>query len=116
MKCNYCGKNYPSRYYFKTTHCCAECFERLGAEAQQQLLASDSSASPHEGAQAWTIAGKSLVCPVCANEDFWKRKTLMNTPGLTFFGIEWANRQAINYVCNRCGYVFWFLVDEERDF
>ncbi len=112
MKCKYCGKQYPSGYYFKTTHCCTDCFGKFSAEEQQRLLASDSSAAPHEEAKAWTISGKTLVCPVCSNDDFWKRQTLMNTPGMTFFGIEWANRQAVNYVCSRCGYVFWFLLDE----
>lgn len=112
MKCNQCGKHYPSKYYFKTTHCCTECFARLGVEEQERLLASDLPASPHEDAKARTISGRPLICPICANTDFWKRQTLMNTPGMTFFGIEWANRQAVNYVCNRCGYVFWFLQDE----
>jgi len=37
---------------------------------------------------------------------------LVNTPGLTFFGMEWANRQAENFVCDRCGHVLWFLRDE----
>jgi len=33
----------------------------------------------------------------------------MNTPGLTFFGVEWANKQAENLVCASCGHVLWFL-------
>ena len=37
------------------------------------------------------------------------RTTLMNTKGVTFFGLEWANKAANNYVCDRCGYVLWFL-------
>jgi hypothetical protein len=33
----------------------------------------------------------------------------MNTRAATFFNFDWANRKATNHVCDRCGYVFWFL-------
>jgi len=36
----------------------------------------------------------------------------MNTPGLTFFGVEWANRRAENFVGEPCGHVVWCLRDE----
>ena len=55
------------------------------------------------------ILGTKLECPVCGHNRFWSRRTLMNTTGLTFFGIEWANRRAQNYICEQCGYIFWFL-------
>ena len=55
------------------------------------------------------IAGNILECSICGHNEFWTRNTLMNTPGLTFFGLEWANKTAVNYVCNSCGYVLWFL-------
>ena len=58
------------------------------------------------------IAGTILECPVCKHDEFWERKTLMNTPGLTFLNLEWANRSALNYVCNSCGHVLWFLTDK----
>ena len=55
------------------------------------------------------IKGNKLTCPVCAKTRFWTRYTLMNTPGMTFFKLDWANRQAKNYVCDNCGYVMWFI-------
>ncbi len=39
MKCSRCGKEYPSRYYFKTAQICNECFERLGPEERDAALA-----------------------------------------------------------------------------
>ncbi|NBG87498.1 hypothetical protein [Isachenkonia alkalipeptolytica] len=57
------------------------------------------------------INGKELTCPVCDGKEFWKRRTLMNTPGASFMGFDWANKEATNFVCNDCGYVFWFLKD-----
>ena len=60
-------------------------------------------------AHAHNVHGKDLICPHCEHNQFWTRTTLMNTKGATFFGLEWANKHATNYVCDRCGYVFWFL-------
>lgn len=56
-----------------------------------------------------SISGHDLVCPVCKNDKFFERETLMNTPGMTFIGLEWANKRAQNAICSSCGYVFWFL-------
>jgi predicted nucleic-acid-binding Zn-ribbon protein len=55
------------------------------------------------------VTGNRLQCPICRHKRFWERKTLMNTSGMTFLGFEWANRKATNYVCENCGYVYWFL-------
>lgn len=33
----------------------------------------------------------------------------MNTRGASFFNFDWANKGATNHVCERCGYVYWFL-------
>ena len=65
-----------------------------------------------ESSSRRSVDGHELKCPVCGHEEFCKRKTLMNTPGLTFLGVEWANRQADNYVCDQCGYILWFLREE----
>ncbi|SHK04271.1 hypothetical protein SAMN02745975_03513 [Geosporobacter subterraneus DSM 17957] len=63
-------------------------------------------------AEQRTIQGNPLKCPICGHNEFWFRETLMNTRGATFFGFEFANKQAQNYVCDRCGYVMWFLDKE----
>jgi|GEM_PF-650217 len=56
-----------------------------------------------------SVKGHPLTCPICGNTTFWTRKTLMNTAGMTLAGIEWANKSAINYVCDQCGHILWFL-------
>ena len=53
--------------------------------------------------------GKKLQCSICEHDRFWSRKTLMNTRGATLLELDWANKQAVNYVCERCGYIFWFF-------
>ncbi|TSA27226.1 MAG: hypothetical protein D4R67_06465 [Bacteroidetes bacterium] len=56
-----------------------------------------------------SVQGKMLECPICNHKRFYTRRTLMNTPAMTFFGIEWANKEATNYICEHCGYVMWFM-------
>lgn len=55
--------------------------------------------------------GLKLECVICKETLFWTRETLMNTKGMTFLNLDWANKCATNYICNTCGYVHWFLVD-----
>ena len=52
-----------------------------------------------------------LVCPICGGKKFFERKTLMNTVGATFMGWDWANPEAINFVCEDCSYIYWFMQD-----
>ena len=110
MQCKQCGKDYPSQYYFVTESVCNECFAQL-EDAQQAEIRRGAESLNREAAGSRVIEGNALSCPVCGHGEFWKRKTLMNTPGMTLFGVEWANRQADNYVCDSCGYVMWFLHD-----
>lgn len=55
------------------------------------------------------MKGRQVTCPICQHDLFWTRTTLMNTAGMTFLGLEWANKVADNYVCADCGHVLWFL-------
>ncbi|PLX19919.1 MAG: hypothetical protein C0599_10025 [Salinivirgaceae bacterium] len=56
-----------------------------------------------------SIEGNKLICPICTGKQFWTRKTLMNTTGMSFFNLDWANKKATNYICTHCGYVYWFM-------
>jgi len=59
-------------------------------------------------AQEHEIKGNKLICPICSHKEFWTRETLMNTPGATFLGFDFANKQAKNYICDNCSYIMWF--------
>lgn len=50
-----------------------------------------------------------MRCVYCGHKEFTERTALLNTPLLTFFGLDWANRSATLLVCNDCNYVHWFL-------
>ena len=110
MICSKCNRDFPSKYHFVGHSICIECFEKMPAKDKDKILKEVESRF-HEGAAKRIIHDKTLICPVCGHEEFWKRKTLMNTPGLTFMGVEWANKQAENLICDACGYIYWFFCE-----
>lgn len=111
MVCKSCNKDYPSKYYFATESICQKCFDKLDDQEKQHILDEKDNLDQDEPVER-TLQGHNLKCPICGNPKFWKRKTLMNKPGMTLWGLDWANRQAENYVCNTCGYIMWFLREE----
>jgi hypothetical protein len=56
-----------------------------------------------------TIKGIEINYTICGYNKFYIRKTLLNTPGMTFMNLDWANKSAINHVCGHCGHILWFL-------
>lgn len=56
----------------------------------------------------YTILDRPAECPVCGHDRFWHRMTLLNTAGASFLNFDWANREAVNLVCDRCSHMQWF--------
>jgi hypothetical protein len=62
------------------------------------------------GAIEVDAGGHRLVCPVCQNTTYHERDSLLHSRMSAFFRMDWATGDtAANYVCTRCGYIFWFL-------
>ena len=61
-----------------------------------------------EAAEA-EILGRPLTCEVCKHTRFYAREGKIQTTAMTFFDLDWANASAQCLVCERCGYVHWFL-------
>ncbi len=59
--------------------------------------------------QAVEVAGIQLQCIICQHDRFWKREAQLNTSVATLFGFDWANESGTCYICERCGYIHWFL-------
>ena len=59
--------------------------------------------------KTWVVADKPVRCSHCGWDRFWLRPTLMNTAGSTFFGFDWANREANALVCEKCTHIEWFF-------
>ena len=106
------GKDFPSDFYFETDSICKSFFEKLREKEKKVAYKKNQTKSAKEEADIHMINGVQLICPICKHDKFWIRKTLMNTPAATFFGVEWANKEAENYICNHCGYIYWFLRDK----
>ncbi len=68
-----------------------------------------NSLSPNGKTLDVTVFGVKLACLVCSHGEFNHRYVLMNTDGMTFFGLDWLNASADVYVCDACGYLHWFL-------
>ena len=56
------------------------------------------------------IQGKQLHCQFCGNQQFYLRKTLLNTRLATIFELDWANRSASCYECAQCSFLHWFAI------
>lgn len=49
-----------------------------------------------------------LRCLVCQGQLFFDREIKLNTSGMEFLGIEWANRSGTALICDGCSFVHTF--------
>ncbi|WP_121258815.1 zinc ribbon domain-containing protein [Nocardioides ferulae] len=70
---------------------------------------SERFATPTEELTEAHVSGRRLACLVCGAGAFARREVKMNTTGMSFLGLDWANRSAVAAVCRTCGYVHTFL-------
>ncbi|WP_165245230.1 hypothetical protein [Paludisphaera soli] len=66
------------------------------------------------GAGSYLAGGRKLACPHCGGDRFSEGRTLMNTPGMSFANLDWADRRATTLMCERCGLVQWFGLEPQR--
>ncbi|MBU2445721.1 MAG: DNA-binding protein [Bacteroidetes bacterium] len=67
-----------------------------------------------EAPDLYSVNGKQISCAHCGGQRFQKREILLNTPGLTFFGLDWANRTAIILMCVNCGKIEWYMHEPQK--
>jgi hypothetical protein len=53
--------------------------------------------------------GADLACLVCGGQRFTRREVKMNTTGMSFMDLDWANRSGDGAICRACGFVHTFL-------
>ena len=56
-----------------------------------------------------TVDRNPFTCHVCGNALFFDREVKMNSQGMEFFDLGWANQSAVGLLCGGCGYVRLFL-------
>lgn len=59
MRCMYCGREYPSEYYFKAPNTCSECFDTLTPE--ERTRAHRPTGTHRMTTTAFTIDGYQIV-------------------------------------------------------
>lgn len=62
----------------------------------------------------YSIAGIAVRCSHCDGEKFEIREALLNTAGMTFVRLDWANSPATVLVCANCSHLTWFLEEPEQ--
>lgn len=66
------------------------------------------AAAAEAGPGQYEVEGKLVRCPHCGQETFAEGEALLNTMGMTFVGLAWANRTASTLLCAQCGRIEWF--------
>ena len=65
-------------------------------------------------ADRYAAGGKPVTCDHCGHDGFSKRRAQLNTPGMTFLGLDWANRTATVLICGQCSRIHWFMESPQR--
>ena len=64
--------------------------------------------------ERYTVAGKAVTCSHCSHDRFVEGRAQLNTAGMSFFNLDWANRSAATLTCTQCGRIEWYLADPEE--
>jgi predicted nucleic-acid-binding Zn-ribbon protein len=64
--------------------------------------------------ERYQVAGKAVSCGHCGGDRFVEGRAQLNTAGLSFLNLDWANRSAATLTCTSCGRIEWFLADPEE--
>jgi hypothetical protein len=64
--------------------------------------------------ERYLVAGKGVSCGHCAGDRFVEGRAQLNTAGMSFLNLDWANRSAATLTCTSCGRIEWFLADPEE--
>jgi hypothetical protein len=59
--------------------------------------------------KSYEIQGNVLKCLVCGHDEFHNRTAQLHSAGATFFNIEWTSPTGQCFICDRCGFIHWFL-------
>ena len=61
-------------------------------------------------AESVDVLGRTLRCEVCHHTKFWRQTANLHGAVSAFFDVEWlTGRKATCIICERCGYIHWFM-------
>jgi ribosomal protein S27AE len=61
----------------------------------------------------YSIEGRPVRCPHCGGGDFAVGKAQLNTAGMEFLNLAWANPSATTMLCGECGSIQWFAQEPQ---
>ncbi|MBK7908304.1 MAG: DNA-binding protein [Gemmatimonadetes bacterium] len=67
------------------------------------------AAAGSSGPRRYQVAGRALKCPMCGHDHFARGEAQLHSMGMTFVGLEWAQKEATTLACAQCSRVEWFL-------
>ncbi len=62
----------------------------------------------------YSAGGKQIICEHCGHEEFDEGSALLNTAGMSFVNLDWANKSATTLMCDACGRIHWYGVKPDR--
>ena len=67
-----------------------------------------------EGPSEYIAVDKVVMCPHCEHTEFIQGSAQLNSAGMSFLGLDWANKSATTLMCDRCGFIMWFGISPNR--
>lgn len=61
------------------------------------------------GPHRYEINGHRVKCSQRQHEFFDEGEAQLNTAGLIFFNLDWANKTATILACRKYGFIMWFV-------
>jgi predicted nucleic-acid-binding Zn-ribbon protein len=72
------------------------------------LKAGVRSAMKGPDGEEFVVEGRRVRCTHCGGTSFVARQAQLNTAGLSFLDLDWANKSGTALVCVRCSLIQWF--------
>jgi len=73
-----------------------------------------SAAASTMGPGLYRVEGQDVHCPHCGGQEFAEGSAQLNTAGMTFLDLDWANKSAHTLMCTNCSRIEWFGQRPER--
>jgi uncharacterized protein len=84
--------------------------ESFGERLKAALRAARDANDPAR----FAVEGQVVTCSHCRGDDFAPGEAQLNTAGMTFLDLDWANRSAYTLMCTNCGHIEWFGQSPDR--
>lgn len=118
FNCPYCGEETTTFSGVGEMARCQSCDRKCRVPEERKPAQGDVRPVPASGrpgsrseGQNWgpvRIGGVDLACRHCGCRGFTEGPVLLNTRGMTFFGLDWLNEDARVFACRNCGCLHWF--------